>query len=53
MNRRREANEKIMAGTTNSRFTVQKNLKQNDLVIYRLFRLLGGTTNSEIDQNWM
>jgi hypothetical protein len=31
-----------MAGTTPSCITVQKNLKQIDFGIYRLFRLLGG-----------
>jgi hypothetical protein len=42
-----------MVETTNSIFTMQKNLKQIDFGIYRVFRLLGGPTNSEIDQNWM
>jgi hypothetical protein len=35
-----------MAGTTNSRFTVQKNWKQIDFGIYRL---LGGTTILKLD----
>jgi hypothetical protein len=40
MNRRREADEKMMAETMHSHFTVQKNLKQIDFGIYRLFRLI-------------
>jgi hypothetical protein len=41
-----------MAGTMHSRFTVENNFKLI-LASADLFRMLGGTTNSEIDQNWV